>query len=427
MVASISAIFFFSILIGMPIAFGMGIAGALWILFVEGVEPGLLARRMAYSMQVFPLVAIPLFIMIGHLAERSGLLPDLVRWLQMLLGRFKGGMAYINVVNSMLFAGISGTAVSDVASLGRIEIKLMERAGYGRAHSAALVAASSICGPIIPPSVAMIIYALAAGNVSIGGLFLAGAIPGILLGLGMLVMNWWHARKGHYGVLMDRPPFWELARQTARVVPLLILPAIILGGILTGIFTVTESAAIGVAYVLVIGFLYTRQLVLRDVYDAVVYSAVVSSVLGMLMGSGVIIGWIMTRNQVSQELADWVMSVSSDPMVFMIIAAGLLFFLGMVMDATAIIIMLTPLLAPIAAKYGISDLQFGIVFVLTCMLGLITPPVGVILFMVCTIAELTLQELSREVIPYVIWILLLILLIIIFPPLTLFLPRLFGF
>lgn len=427
MVTTISAIFGVSILIGMPIAFGMGIAGAVWIVLVEGIEPGILARRMAHAMQVFPLVSIPLFVAIGFLAERSGLLPDLVRWLQLLLGRLKGGMAYINVVNSMLFAGISGTAVSDVASLGRIEIKLMEQAGYSRAHGAALTAATSICGPIIPPSVAMIIYALAAGNVSIGGLFLAGAIPGILLGLGMIAMSWWHARRGDYGVLLDRPPPFELVRQTARVVPLLILPLIILGGIVTGVFTVTESAAIGVVYVLIIGLLYTRQLRWHDVYDAIVYSAVVSSVLGMLMGSGVIIGWIFTRNQVSQQLADMVMSVSSDPVVFMLIAAALLFFLGMVMDATAIIIMLTPLLAPIAAKFGVPDLQFGIVFVLTCMLGLITPPVGVILFMLCTIAELPLHVVSRAVIPYVIWILLLIVLIIFVPPLTLFLPRLFGF
>ena len=247
---------------------------------------------------------IPLFVVIGYLAERAGLLSDLVAWLLMLLGRLKAGMAYVNIVNSMFFAGISGTAVSDVASLGRIEIKLMEEAGYPRAHSAALTAASSICGPIIPPSVAMIIYALAAGNVSIGGLFLAGAIPGFVLGAGMMVMCWWHARKGQYGILQDRPPLRDLLWQTARVAPLLILPLIILGGITSGVFTVTESAAIGVVYVLLIGFLYTRQLAWRDVRDAIVYSAVVSSVLGMLMGSGVVIGWILTRNQIGQQLAD---------------------------------------------------------------------------------------------------------------------------
>jgi tripartite ATP-independent transporter DctM subunit len=427
MVPTISAIFFLAVMLGMPIAFGMGIAGAIWILFFEGLEPGLLARRMANAMQTFAFVSIPLFVVIGYLAERAGLLPDLVRWLQMLLGRMKGGMAYINVVNSMLFAGISGTAVSDVASLGRIEIRLMEEAGYSRAHGAALTAATSICGPIIPPSVAMIIYALAAGNVSIGGLFLAGAIPGFLLGAGMLVMSWWHARKGRYGLLLDRPPLRDLVWQTARVVPLLVLPLIILGGIISGVFTVTESATIGVLYVMIVGFFYTRRLSLRDVYDAIVYSAVISSVLGMLIGSGVIIGWILTRNQVSQQLADWVMSLSADPIVFMLLVAGVLFFLGMVMDATAIIIMLTPLLAPIAAKFGIPDLQFGPVFVLTCMLGLITPPVGVILFMVCAIAELPLQVLSREVIPYVIWILMVIVLMIFFPSLTLFLPSLLGF
>jgi len=427
MIPTISGIFFVSILIGMPIAFGMGIAGAFWIVIVEGLEPGLLARRMAYSMQVFPLVSIPLFIVIGYLAERAGLLPELVRWMQMLLGRLKGGMAYVNVLNSMVFAGVSGTAVSDVASLGRVEIKLMEEAGYDRPYSAALTAATSICGPIIPPSVAMIVYALAAGNVSIGGLFLGGAIPGVLLGLGMLAMCWWHARRGQYGTLVDRPSPSAVVLQTLRVVPLLLLPMIIVGGIVSGIFTVTESAAIGVVYILIVGFLYTRQLRWQDVYDAIVYSGVISSVLGMLMGSGVIVAWIFTRNQVSQQLADWIMSISSDPVVFMLFSALILFFLGMVMDATAIIIALGPLLAPIAAKFGVVDLQFGIVFVLTCMLGLITPPVGIVLFMTCTVADLPLHVLSRAIIPYVVWILLLIVLIIVFPPLTLFLPQLFGF
>lgn len=424
MIPVLSGIFATSILIGMPIAFGMGFAGALWIVFVEGIEPGVLARRMAHAMQVFPLVSIPLFIMIGHLADKAGLLPDLVKWLQMLLGRLKGGMAYINVVNSMLFAGISGTALSDVASLGRVEIKMMEEAGYSRSHSAALTAASSICGPIIPPSVAMIVFALAVGNVSIGGLFLAGAVPGFLLSLGLLGMCWWHARNGEYGILMDRPPVGVIVRQTLRVIPLAILPALIVGGITFGIFTVTESAALGVCYVLIVGFFYTKQLRLRDIYDSVIYSASVSGVLGMLMGSGVIISWILTRNQVSQGMADWLMTISGDPTVFLLLTALLLFLLGMVMDATAIIVMLAPLLAPIAAKFGVSDIHFGVVFVLTSMVGLITPPVGIVLFMLTTIAEIPLQVISRAVVPYVVMILLLIVLIIVFPAVVMTVPNL---
>src|SRR5512144_927593 len=240
MLIGIGGVFLLTILLGVPIAFGMGLAGAGWILLVERLDAGVLARRMYYTLDAFPLISVPLFIMIGFLAEQSGLLPQLVRWIQLLLGKARGGMAYLNVLNSMVFAGISGTAISDIASLGRIEIDLMRRAGYELPYSAALTAASSICGPIIPPSVAMIIYALAAGNISIGGLFMAGALPGIILGLGMIVICWFKARRGHYGVLFERPAKRELLMCTVRVLPLLMLPVLIVGGVVSGVFTVTE-------------------------------------------------------------------------------------------------------------------------------------------------------------------------------------------
>ena len=211
MVFVISLIFLVTFVMGVPIAFGLGLAGSSYILFWEGLTPGVLARRMYYALDTFPLLAIPLFIMIGHLSERSGLLSELIAWLQMLVGRFKGGIAYINVLASMIFAGVSGTAVSDVASLGRIEIEMMRRSGYDPRFGAALTAASSIAGPIIPPSVAMVIYALAAGRVSIGGLFLAGAIPGLLLGLGLLLIAYFKTRKGGYGTISGQ---WRLGQRS---------------------------------------------------------------------------------------------------------------------------------------------------------------------------------------------------------------------
>jgi tripartite ATP-independent transporter DctM subunit len=423
----IGGVFLLTILLGVPIAFGMGLAGAGWILLAERLDAGVLARRMYYALEAFPLLSVPLFIMIGSLAEQSGLLPQLVRWLQLLLGKARGGVAYLNVLNSMVFAGISGTAISDVASLGRIEIDLMRRAGYELPYSAALTAASSICGPIIPPSVAMIIYALAAGNISIGGLFMAGAVPGIILGLGMIGICWFKARRGHYGVLLDRPAKRELFMCTVRVLPLLMLPFLIVGGIVSGVFTVTESAAIGVVYTVVLGFVITRKLTWRHVYDAVVFSGVVSSVLGVLMGSGVIVGWILTRNRVTHQLTEWLVGWSSSPIAFMCLVAITLFILGCVMDATAIIVALTPLVAPVAAQYGIPDLQFGLVFVFTCMVGLVTPPVGVVLFMTCALVNISMETLSRAIVPFVVWMMLVVALLIAFPPITLFLPGLVGF
>jgi tripartite ATP-independent transporter DctM subunit len=423
----LSLIFLFSISIGIPIAFGMGLAGVSWILFVEGLDASILARRMHTALSSFPLLAVPLFIMIGFLADRSGMLPDLVRWLQLLLGRFKGGMAYINVVGSMVFAGVSGSAVSDVASLGRVEIEMMRQAGYPLPYSAALTAVSSIIAPIIPPSVAMVIYALAIGNVSIGGLFMAGVVPGVLMGAGLLAICWYKARTGVYGTMVDRPGLGTLVRQTIHIMPLMLLPVLIVGGIVGGIFTVTESAAIGVGYTLVVGFGLTRQLRLKDLYDAAVYSAVVSSVLGMLIGAGAIVSWILTRNQVTQQLADYITTMTADPTLFMVVVAVALLLLGMVMDATALTIALAPLLAPIARIYGIDDLQFGVVFVLCTMIGLITPPVGIILAITATVARISFEAISRAIVPFVAWAIAVVALVVLVPPLTLALPRLVGF
>jgi tripartite ATP-independent transporter DctM subunit len=427
MLAVIAAIFFGTLVIGVPIAFGMGLAGASWILFFEGIEPTILARRFYHALGSFPLLAIPLFIMLGVLADRARMLPQMVVWLQMLFGRLRGGMAYINVVAAMLFAGISGTAVSDIASLGRILIQLMTRAGYPLTYSAGLTAATSIIGPIIPPSVAMIIYALAVGNVSIGAMFAGGAIPGVLFGVGFLAMAWYTTRRGRYGVVAPWPPLRDIVRQTVRVLPLLFLPVIIVGGILTGVFTVTESAAIGVAYTVLIGFMSKPRLKLKDIYDATIYSAVVSSVAGMLLGVGAILSWILTFNRVTQSLADFLVALTTNGTVFMLLVGVALLVLGMLMDAVPIMIALAPLLAPIAKQYGIDELQFGLVFVVTCLIGLVTPPVGIILFMTSNIAGVKLEPLSLATFPFVVWMVIVVVLMIFFPAITLWLPKAVGF
>jgi TRAP-type transport system large permease protein len=427
MFAILAGIIAVTLVLGVPVAFGMGLAGAVWILFVEGIEPSIIARRIYFALDSFPLLAIPLFIMMGFLAERSGLLPEMVRWLQLLLGRVRGGMAYVNVSGSMLMAGVSGTAVSDIASLGRMEIQIMTRAGYPLAFSAALTAASSIVGPIIPPSVAMIIYALAVGNVSIGGLFMAGVVPGLLIGLGLAVISWRKSLQYDATISPDRPTFRKIAVQTLRVIPLVCLPVVIVGGITLGIFTVTESAAIGVVYTLLVGFAWTRELRLRDIYDAAVYSAVISSVVGMLMGAGAILSWILTLNRVTHALAELLISVSADPMVLLGLVAASLLVVGMFLDAVPIIVALAPLLAPIARRYGIDDLQFAMVFILSSMIGLVTPPVGIILFMTAGISGVSPERLSLALLPFVLWMVAVVALLAAVPGFSLWLPRALGF
>lgn len=427
MLLFIGLVFFATILIGVPVAFGMGLAGSTWILFFEGIEPTILARRFYHALGSFPLLAIPLFIMLGFLADRVRMLPHLVVWLQMLFGRTRGGMAYINVVASMLFAGVSGTAVSDIASLGRILIKMMTGAGYPVTFAAALTSATSIMAPIIPPSVAMIIYALSVGNVSIGALFIGGIVPGLLFGGGFLAMAWYTTHRGKYGRLLDRPSMGEFLRQTLRVVPFLFLPVIIVGGIRVGAFTVTESAAIGVSYTVLIGLLSKPRLKLADLREAAIYSGVISSVAGMLLGAGAILSWVLTFNHVTQTLADFLFALTSSPVVFMLLATAALLVLGMLMDAVPIMIALAPLLAPIAKQYGIPDVQFGLVFVITCMIGLVTPPVGIILFMVSGIANVKLESLSIAVFPFVLWMTFVVGLMVFFPGVTLWLPKTMGF
>jgi tripartite ATP-independent transporter DctM subunit len=427
MLIVIGSMFFGTICIGVPIAFSMGLAGSTWILFFEGMEPTLLARRFYEALGSFPLLAIPLFIMLGILADRSRMLPRMVVWLQMIFGRTRGGMAYINISAAMIFAGISGTAVSDIASLGRILIQLMTRAGYPVIYAAALTAATSIIGPIIPPSVGMIIYALALGNISVGAMFIGGVIPGVLFGAGFFVMAWYTTRRNKYGLLLDRPRFGELVRQTLRVLPLLVLPAIIAGGIISGVFTVTESAAIGVAYTVLIGLLSKPRLRVKDLYDSAVYSALISAVAGMLLGAGAIVSWILTFNRATQTLADFLALLTKSPTVFMLWVVFALLILGMLMDPVPIIIALAPLVAPIAKQYGIHQIHFGLVFVVTCLIGLVTPPVGVVLFMTSSIANVKFEALSAEVFPFVIWMTIVVILMVFFPGITLWLPRLVGF
>ena len=345
MLLVIAIIFFGTLVIGVPVAIGMGLAGSTWILFFEGMEPALLVRRFYHALQSFPLLSIPLYIMLGVLADRARMLPELVVWLQMIFGRLRGGMAYINSVAAMLFSGISGTAVSDIASLGRPLIQLMTRAGYPLTYSAALTAATSIIGPVIPPSVGMIIYALAVGNISVGAMFAGAMIPGIMMGLGFMAMSWHTTRKGGYGRIFPAPTAREFWRQTVQVTPILILPIIIVGGIFSGIFTVTESAAVGTALHGPRGPARKPRLRMKDIYDATVYSAVISSVAGMLLGVGAIVAWILTYNRVTQSVADMLVAFTSDPAVFMLIVMLALLFLGMLMDAVPIMICLAPLLA----------------------------------------------------------------------------------
>ncbi len=417
---------FVSLAIGLPVALGIGLVSGWWIVYVNGFDLVTLAQRVYYSVDSFPLVALPLFVIIGFLAERTGALPDMVRWLQMLLGNIRGGMAYINILASMLLAGISGTATADVASLGRLEIQMMRQAGYSLPYSASLTAASSMLGPIIPPSVVMIIYALSVGNVSIAGLFLAGLLPGFLFAAGMMAMCWVKAREEKRIKLVERPTVRQMLWQTVRVVPILILPLIIVGGATSGVFTVTELAAVGVIYVLIIGLFGERRLKLSDIQEAIIYSAKISSVAALLLATGALLSYIFSINMITNEVADYLNSVSGGPIVFLLLSGVILLFVGMFMDAMPITVAVAPLLAPIARHYGVPDYQFAMVFLMSSLIGLITPPVGMVLFITSSIGKVSVERLSVAVLPFVLWMIVVVVLIALVPQITTFIPGMAG-
>jgi tripartite ATP-independent transporter DctM subunit len=257
-------------------------------------------------------------------------------------------------------------------------------------------------------------------------LFLAGIIPGGLIALGLLILSWYKTRHGEFET-QPFPALGELLRHTFQVAPLLMLPLIIIGGVTGGIFTVTESAAIGTAYVIFIGFFITRELTLRDIYKSIIYSAEMSAVLGLLMGAGAIIAWILTRNQAAAELTALLSHASADRTVFLLISVAILFLIGLFMDATAVIIALAPLLAPVALNFGVDPLHFGVVFVMTVMIGMITPPVGIVLFITSAVADIKFEKLSRAIIPFVIAEMIVVLLVVLFPSLATWIPRVAGF
>ena len=431
MVTAISLIFFVTAICGTPIAFAAGIAGAAYIVLWEGLPPDVMTRIIYYHLDSFPLLAIPLFIMLGAFAEKAGMLDGLVRWLLLIVGRMRAGMAYVNVLASMFFAGVNGAANADVASLGPLEMKLMRRCGYDDRFSASLVAASAIAGPIIPPSIGMVVYALAGGNISIGGLFLAGAVPGVLLCGTLLVLSYFLTRKGDLILGRDKmaAPEWMRAfwKECTGIIHILILPFFIVGSIVSGMATVTEAAAVGAVYTLLVGMFIMRTLRWQQIFDSVVWAALMSAVVGMLIGGGALIGWILTRNRATAQLAEYLISISSEPLFYLIAVSVALFIVGMFIDVLVAIIALAPLLAPVADTYGISSLHFGLVFILSIEIGLITPPIGNLLFMTSVISGVRIERLCISILPFVFFESLVVVVAILWPPLTLWLPGLFGF
>jgi tripartite ATP-independent transporter DctM subunit len=421
-------VFCITVLLGVPVAFCLGLA-ALGYLVFSGTESFLIIPTLIFSgIDSFPLMAIPFFILAGDLAERSGILPNLVNLAKALVGHWRAGLAHVSIVTEMFLSGVTGTAVGDAAAIGSIFIPSMKREGYDAKFAAVLTASASIMGPLIPPSVGMLIYAFVqGGTVSVAALFLAGIVPGVLVGAGLMVISHILAKKRNYPVSGEKFQIMNVVRSIRGALMGLTAMIIILGGILSGVFTPTESGAAAVAYVLIVGTLVTRRLNFSNIVQSVLMTAKVTSTVLILIGTAKVCAWILTSGQVPQKFGATLMSISSSPFFFITIVVLFLVFLGFFIEGMAIMIMFVPVLAPIATTYGVEPHHFGLIFVMAVQIALITPPVSLSLFVTAKIAGIPYESTFVEVLPFLGFLTALTLAVAYWPDLSMWLPRMLGY
>ncbi|TCL63285.1 tripartite ATP-independent transporter DctM subunit [Hydrogenispora ethanolica] len=415
--------FLMLILLGVPIAISLGVAALLTALHT-GMDPVMIAQRVAASLQSFPLIAIPLFILAGAIMARGGVARRIVDFAYILVGPFPGGLAMVNCIDSMFFGGVSGSAVADISSTGPIMIPMMVEKGYDRAFATALTVASSTQGIIIPPSHNMVIYAMVAGGVSVGQLFLAGYLPGIMLGVFLAVTCYLLALKYNYP-REKMPPFRKALRISIDGMLSLLAAVIIVGGIAFGIFTATEASAVAVFYAAFLGLCVYRELKLKDIWPIFLDSVKTTASVLLLIGCASAFGWMMTLLQVPTHVTGLFLSVTDNPLLLLLLINILLLLLGMIMDVAPLILIITPVLLPVVQAAGMSPITFGVLLMLNLGIGLTTPPVGAGLFVGCSVGKVSMEQCSKMMLYLWPAMLLVLLLVTYFPWFTTFIPSLF--
>lgn len=409
---------------GLPVAFAMGAISALY-LFVADIDIGMLTQRSTAAVNSFLILAIPFFYLAGELMNACKLTDRVIALARAMVGHFRGGLAQINILSSMIFAGMSGSATADVAALGSILIPSMKREGYPAGFAAAVTTASAIVGPIIPPSTAMIIYA-ALADVSAGRMLLAGILPGVTIILVQMVFAWIMATR-HDFPRYPRATLCEAAAAARGGLPAVLLPGIIVGGILTGVFTPTEAAAVAVLYGLLLGMVVYRNVSIAQAGALFVHVGLASARILFIVAIASAFSWVMLREQVPQTLAAALAGISTDPNVIMAIMIVFLLAVGMFMVASSAEIVLAPILAPVVASFGIDPVHFGVLMVFVLIVGGGTPPVGVLMFIAQDIARIGFGEMLRAMLPWYIPLAAAILLIAYIPGISLLIPDLvFG-
>lgn len=409
------------IFIGVPVAFSLGVSSIIY-LFLNDIPLVIAAQKMYSGIDSFVLVCIPGFVLAGNLMNSGGITKRIINFSNAIIGFVRGGLALANVAASMLFAGISGTALADTASIGAIMIPAMEEEGYDVDFAAAITASSSTIGPIIPPSLPMIIAGTLVG-LSVTKLFLAGAIPGVLLGIGLMIAAYIISKKRNYPkgevksskyILQSfKGAFWAI-----------MMTVIILVGILGGIFTPTEASIIAVIYAVIVGKYIYKELKFKDLPEIFVESMRMTASIMVLVGFARLFAWILASEQIPQMVADAILSISSNPVIVILLLNVLLLFVGTFMETIAALVILFPVLLPVAVSVGMDPIQFGVMAVLNLMIGLTTPPVGVCLFVASNIGKISIAKITRAILPFLLVSLAVLMLVSFVPQISLFLPSL---
>lgn len=412
--------------IGTPIGYSILLASVAY-LGVAGLDVALAGEKILqgfYKSTI--LLAVPLFIVAANIMNAGSITDRLLNFCVAAVGRFKGGLGHVNVVASLIFSGMSGSAVADAAGIGKIIISMMTKDGrYPRGYAAAITAASATIGPIIPPSIPMVLYALVS-DTSIGSLFLAGILPGLLMGAVLMAVNTYIAGKRDFA-LEEPIPLSELPRKTANAFPALLMPVILLYGIYGGVTTPTEAAAVAAFYALMLAAMFYRAISLGNLYRVFVDSARSSASVGIVIGGAFILNFIVIQEQIPQAISAMLEGADISPILFLILVNLLILALGCVLDATTIILVIVPLFIPTCAALGIDLVHFGVLVVVNSMIGLITPPYGILLFVINAVTDIPLREIIAEIWAFLAVLVAALLLMLLVPDLVLWLPRLLGY
>ncbi len=410
-----------------PIAYSIGLSALLTLVVSMPFLPSVttLAQRMATSLDSFALLAIPFFILAGQVMNRGGIAHRLIEFAKAIVGPLPGGLAFVNIIACMLFGAISGSAVAAASAIGGFMNPMMEKEGYDKSFSAAVNITSATTGLIIPPSNILIIYSLASGGVSIAALFLAGYIPGILIGLALMIVA------GIYAFIKKYPTekavgFTIFIKRFLEALPSLLLLVVVIGGIVAGIFTATEASAVAVVYTFILAFVY-KEITVKDISVILLETTKTTAIVMLLIATSVAMSWVMSYENIPQEISAALLAFSDNPVVILIIINLILLFVGIFMDMTPAVLIFTPIFLPIVSDIGIDPVHFGIIMIMNLCIGLCTPPVGSVLFVGCGVANLSIQKVIRPLLPLFIVMVLVLILITYIPELSLWVPGWFGF